>query len=110
MNVLLLFESDPLALKVAYNLAAMRAKIYAVGRAPNSPVRYSHCVQNYAALDFSISPESLTHSLGGLNEIIDRGEIEALVPVDVASSAFLAEVGDSLHDVIISPCSSVNVL
>lgn len=110
MNVLLLFESDSLALKVAYNLAAMRAKIYAVGRAPNSPLRYSRYVQNYAALDFSISPESLTHSLGGLNEIIDRGEIEALVPVDVASSAFLAEVGDSLHDVIIFPCSSVNVL
>ncbi|MEM7226195.1 MAG: ATP-grasp domain-containing protein [Pseudomonadota bacterium] len=110
MNVLLLFESDSLALKVAYSLAAMGANIFAVGRAPNSPMRYSRYVQSYAALDFSVSPEGLTQGLSDLKDIIGKGEIEALVPVDVAANAFLAEAGNSLDGVIIFPCSSVNVL
>ena len=40
MNVLLLFESDALALKVAYSLAAMGANTHAVGRALDSPIEH----------------------------------------------------------------------
>ena len=110
MNVLLLFESDALALKVAYSLAAMGANTHAVGRALDSPIRYSRYVQSYATLDFSLSPDGLDHSLSSLKTIIRKRAIDAVVPVDVAAGAFLAEAGNSLDGVILFPCCSAHVL
>lgn len=110
MNVLILFDSAPLALKVVYCLAAMRANIHAVGSKPDSPLRLSRHVQHYEALDLSASPVTVGPTVAKLNDIIDRKGIDAIVPVDIGPSGFLASVRDELQGTTIFPCSSPALL
>lgn len=109
-RVLLLAGSGSLNLKVVYCLAPLGARVHVVATHPANQVRRSRHVHAFTVHAGVSGEGDAGETVAWLREYCVREAIDVIVPGDIGTAGFLADVAARIDGVAVYPCSGADML